>query len=212
MSLFGPPDVDRLFAKRDVSGLIEALGYEKEASVRQTAAAALGRLGDPSAVEPLAAVLRDWHLGVRDSAAGALVHIGQPAVPPLVAELKDRNDNVRFAAAVALEAVGLPADPNIIAWYVVGRQKWSDALALWSTAVEPLINALNGSQQTKRRGRNACRALPDGPSRCARVQPDCGPAPANMPQHSDVTEHANGGLCHADEDRHTDIPGVEFPL
>ena len=44
MRLFGPPDVDKMKAKRDVKGLIETLGYRKDDRVRSTAARALGQI------------------------------------------------------------------------------------------------------------------------------------------------------------------------
>ena len=46
MAIFGPPDPAKLEASGDVSGLIKALGYEKDASVRAAAAGSLGRIGD----------------------------------------------------------------------------------------------------------------------------------------------------------------------
>ena len=34
MPLFGPPDVNKLAAKRDLRGLIKALGYQQDVGVR----------------------------------------------------------------------------------------------------------------------------------------------------------------------------------
>ena len=45
MPLFGPPNVAKLEAKRDVKGLIQALAYPKDSTVRVAAAEALDRLG-----------------------------------------------------------------------------------------------------------------------------------------------------------------------
>jgi|WetSurMetagenome_2_1015567.scaffolds.fasta_scaffold644508_2 hypothetical protein len=76
MGLFGPPDVAKMKAKRDVLGLIKALRYQKDAGVRQAAARALGELGDPRAIEPLVAQLYTeaaWE--GRRTAAEALVRI-----------------------------------------------------------------------------------------------------------------------------------------
>jgi HEAT repeat protein len=49
MFLFGAPNVQKLSAKRDVQGLIKALGYEKDEQIRHAAALALGQIGDPRA-------------------------------------------------------------------------------------------------------------------------------------------------------------------
>ena len=85
--LFGRPDVAKLAAKQDVPGLIKALGYPKDSSVRVAAAQALGQIGDARVLEPLAAALKDSEWIVRDAAAKALEKIGAPAVEPLAAAL-----------------------------------------------------------------------------------------------------------------------------
>ena len=55
MPLFGPPNVEKLKAKRSVDGLIKALGYKKDSEdyrhrgVRRAAAEALGYLSPKEA-------------------------------------------------------------------------------------------------------------------------------------------------------------------
>ncbi|MEN6516630.1 MAG: HEAT repeat domain-containing protein [Methanospirillum sp.] len=56
---FGTPDIHVLECRRDVEGLIKALGYEKGPHVRHEAAMALGEIGDARAVEVLIAALTD---------------------------------------------------------------------------------------------------------------------------------------------------------
>ena len=86
MGLFGPPNIEKMKAKRDVQGLIEALGYQKDASIRSAAARALGELKDVQAVEPLIATLKDSDSKVSELAAEALGKIGDArAVEPLIA-------------------------------------------------------------------------------------------------------------------------------
>jgi hypothetical protein len=78
MGLFGPPNVAKMEAKRDMLGLIKALSYQKSASVRQAAAKALGELGDPLAIEPLVSRLyKEAAWGERRTVAEALVRIYQ---------------------------------------------------------------------------------------------------------------------------------------
>src|SRR5664280_1497750 len=72
MGLFGPPNVEKMKAKRDVKGLIKALGYQKNSCVRKSAVDALGQIGDARAVEPLSAALKDSDSGVQKAAAGAV--------------------------------------------------------------------------------------------------------------------------------------------
>ena len=73
-SLFGggKPDVAQLAADRDVEALIEALGYQRDASIRRAAADALGTLGDQRAKTALHAALEDDDTAVRVAAQSAL--------------------------------------------------------------------------------------------------------------------------------------------
>ena len=59
MGLFGPSNVAKLKAKRDVKGLIKASGYKKDLYVCIPAAKALWDIGGALAVEPLIASLKD---------------------------------------------------------------------------------------------------------------------------------------------------------
>jgi HEAT repeat protein len=128
MFLFGPPNVEKMKARRDVKGLIKALGYKKDEYVRRYTARALGEIKDPRAVEPLIAALKDAEWIVREAAAYALGEIKDPrAVEPLIAALKDENEYVRKAAAYALGEI---KDPR---------------------AVEPLIAALKDKDSDVRK-------------------------------------------------------------
>ncbi len=88
MSLFGPPNVEKMKARRYVKGLIKALGYPNDDKIRSGAARALGEIGDVSAVEPLITALKDGNWDVCLAAAEALLQIGDPfATEPVVDEL-----------------------------------------------------------------------------------------------------------------------------
>ncbi len=107
MGLFGfrQPNVVKMERENDVEGLIDALTYNDN-NVRRSAANALGKLGDPRAVEPLIAVLDDQPL-VREVTAKALGKIGDPrAVDALVQVLKDDKKSIRETAAKALGEIG----------------------------------------------------------------------------------------------------------
>ena len=117
--------------------------------VRRAAAEALGTIGDPWAVDPLIAALRDERWYVREAAAEALGKIGAPAVDPLIAALRDEYSFGREDAAWALGTIGDPraVDPLIAAlrdelWNV--RRAAAEALGeIGDTrAVAPLIAAL----------------------------------------------------------------------
>ena len=98
-----------------VEPLVTILGVGG-AGVREAAAAALGRIGDPSAIDPLVAALVDYYPNVREASATALGRIGDPrAVEPLVAALRGRYPEVLQAAAAALGVIGGPAVEPLIA-------------------------------------------------------------------------------------------------
>jgi HEAT repeat protein len=107
MPLFGPPDVEKLQDKGNLAGLIKALSYQKDGSVREKAAKALGEIGDAQAVEPLITALKDSDKDVRRAAVEALGQSGDArAVDPLGAALQDSDTDVRRAAAAALGQSG----------------------------------------------------------------------------------------------------------
>ena len=124
MSFFGPPDIKKLQAKGNVKGLIKALSYQKDASVRYWAAKALGELGDRQAVEPLIAALKGSDKNVQKASALALGEIHDPrAVKPLLDFIEvqkahvitTQSERLRIEAALqALVNIGSPAvDPLI---------------------------------------------------------------------------------------------------
>ncbi len=105
--LFSPPDVEKLKTKCDMVGLIKALSYPRDETIRKSAAVALGNLSDVRAVEPLIAALRDSDKAVRWAAAQALGKIGDArAVEPLIAALRDSDKAVRWEAAEVLGKIG----------------------------------------------------------------------------------------------------------
>jgi len=137
-----------LEAALDVRGLIRLLTHY-DPDIRYKAAEALGEIGDPGAVEPLARLLNGEELsGIRWKAAEALGKIGKPSVEPLIAALRHPDDDVRWKAAITLGEIGDPRaiDPLIRLLsdedrFVKGRA----ALALGmigKPALEPLISAL----------------------------------------------------------------------
>jgi HEAT repeat protein len=89
-----------------VDGLIAGLRYG-DGGVRGDAAEALGKIGDPRAVDSLIATLSDSYDLARRSAAEALGKIGDPrAVDSLIAALSNSDDGVRRNAAEALGKIG----------------------------------------------------------------------------------------------------------
>ena len=77
MGLFGPPDVKKMHDRKDILGLIKALGYQKDCQIREAAAKALGEIGDARAVEPLIIALKDGsnNLNLRKASAKSLQYM-----------------------------------------------------------------------------------------------------------------------------------------
>lgn len=100
LALIGGEDAERL--------LIEHLTDEDEAT-RCAAALALGQLRSETAIPHLLAALRDASGWMRDSAADALVMIGDPALPGLVDAMADSRDPIRVRATRAACRIVGPA-------------------------------------------------------------------------------------------------------
>jgi len=129
MPLFGPPDIAKLEAKRDVNGLTKALGYQKDPTVRRRAADALGGIRDLSAVEPLIASLADTDHDVRAAITNALGQIGdERAVNPLVAKLDDKDPAVREAISKALCRIGHPSVEPLLSVLKRGDRRAAEIL------------------------------------------------------------------------------------
>lgn len=109
MGLFSrKPNVEKLKAKKDVEGLIEALDFEKHRDVDliRDAVGALAEIGKPT-VEPLIQALKHEDETVRSYAAEAFQEIAdRRAVEPLIHTLQDNYWYARKASAVALGCIG----------------------------------------------------------------------------------------------------------
>ena len=146
MPLFGPPDIRQMEAKRDTQGLIKALAF-KDAAIRKAAAEALAPMKDPTAVEPLAGLLKDENPGVRRAAVAALAARGGfRVVEPLVGALQDLDVDVRATAATAVYR-RLMTDPD-------AETRRATAAALGRIrdveAVSPLAKAITDSDDAVR--------------------------------------------------------------
>ncbi len=78
---------------------------DEDWGVREDAAVALGRLGDPRSVQPLIRALRDSDRAVREAATSALKTLGEPAILSLGFCLQDSNAQVQESAACILATI-----------------------------------------------------------------------------------------------------------
>ena len=161
MPLFGgPPDIARLAAKRDVTGLVKALEYQRSKDfardfsgsfaaqrTRVGAAAALASLGDPRAVEPLIAAMEDADHDVRAAVAEALGQFGDlRAVALLVAALADGYEDAHNAAVTALSRLPWQPEGADGAAYRIARGEWDECTRIGVPAIEPLITVFAGAK------------------------------------------------------------------
>lgn len=107
------PNVEEMKAKNDIPGLIEALKFQRDEHIRETAgmalhirmdaAKALGEIRDLQAVAPLAEASTEYNALVRWKAIIALGQIGgYLVVEPLIAALYDQYTEITECAAVQL--------------------------------------------------------------------------------------------------------------
>lgn len=149
------PNIEKLEAKRDVSGLIQALQND-DTNIRINAALALGKLKRARAVAPLIDALHDGDEDVRWAAAWALGEIGKPAARPLIHALRDEDGDVRWKAAWALEKIGKVVVDSLIEAIRTesGEAKAKVALVLGTIgdvrAVRPLVRALKDQDDNVR--------------------------------------------------------------
>lgn len=139
----GKPDIKKMEREKDIKGLIRAMGYDNEESIRKEAAFALGKITDSQSPiytirnentissdtsnessnnitpDELITSLKDNNWSIRMNAAKNLVEIGEPAVLNLINSLEDNDWQVRWYAA---EILGEISDTR---------------------SIKPLINLLN---------------------------------------------------------------------
>lgn len=107
MSLFGPPDIQKLQAKNNIGGLIKALSYTKDSSVPPKAIFALGATKNPKAVDALITLMEQDDPNLRAFAIDELGGMGDPrAFQPILRALDDKNLYVKSQAAKALGELG----------------------------------------------------------------------------------------------------------
>jgi len=132
--LFGPPNVEKLKVGRNISGLVKALFYRKDWSVRAEAARALREIGDSRAVELLILKLTGPNYINRDvimATVQALGEIGDSrAVEPLLAALKGSKgsmfDDPVLHFAKALGEIGDPGTRALVEMMNIDMTKHSE--------------------------------------------------------------------------------------
>lgn len=112
----GKPNVEKLKARYDVEGLIGALHYRKDRTVRSEAAQALGDMFDGRVIGALGEALADEDAGVRMDVVHALGRIHDPgSMDVLAIALRDRDPGIRSLAQKLLisHVHSLKVEPDI---------------------------------------------------------------------------------------------------
>jgi hypothetical protein len=137
MPFWGPPDIIKLEEKGNVKGLVKALNYPKDNSIRAAAAIVLGDIGDNTATPSLQTALNDEDFYVRIAAAQALGQIGDTrAASALIDALNDPDNRMRKAALEAIGELGTAEGiPSLVA--LLGDQRNID---LFTQVVNALDN------------------------------------------------------------------------
>ncbi len=103
------PSIEKTIEKKDLQGLIDALG-DKDSSFATAAANALGDLGDPGAVKPLKEKAVTGNL----AAISALGRIGGSQAIDVLVHLTQREDFPHHVMAGIIQALGKTGDPQIV--------------------------------------------------------------------------------------------------
>jgi HEAT repeat protein len=147
MPLFRP-NTTRMEKRQDVDGLIAALGH-RDGAVRESAAAALGRLG----WTPRDSSERARYLIAR-GAWEELSEVGDPAIGPLLAALESEEKDTAESAEAALREWARRSPDTVVEHLVRAlvedsrRHRVADVLAATGDprAIEPLIQTLRHEQ------------------------------------------------------------------
>jgi len=153
MPLFGPPNVQKMQARGDIKGLIQALDHPK---VGSEAIAALVQIGGTRVAEQVIAHLigiveRGEPEQYEEPGRVTLERIGGPAVDPLVACLKHPHQAIPARAAAMLGRIGDPRALEPLVGILTGRPGTHAAAAAAKAlgqigdprALAPLVTALN---------------------------------------------------------------------
>lgn len=140
---------------RGVEPLIRTIKNDESSEVRDEAKKAVVKLGTKS-VDPLIQTLESNDPETREFAAKALGDIGgargtprslrQKIAIPLIGSFEDESAEVRLTATKSLDKLGYtPRNETEKAWYLVAKREWNNVSYMSGTAVDPLINALKGT-------------------------------------------------------------------
>ena len=150
------PNIPRLVASGNITGLIGATTYSDQ-EIRRNAVAALGRMRDPIAYRALLNALRDDYRPVRIEAIQALGALGEPScVNSLQWTLNDPDPTVRIQAIWALRQIGGPDIVKPLILSMADKEKEvrikavEAVISIGEAALAELRKAISGRNQLVR--------------------------------------------------------------
>jgi HEAT repeat protein len=118
---FIKPNISKLERQKNIKGLIKALDFGSDYTIRALSAEALGRIDDALAINPLVNALMDKIPTVRKEAASAL-------------------DNLKWTPQNTKERIS----------YLIAKKEWSKISEEENSAIEPLLKTLCHSKEADR--------------------------------------------------------------
>lgn len=149
-------EIAKLLKAKDVEKLVALLQADRR-GIRIKAIQALGELRNSSTIQPLVEAMGDEEMLVRQAAAGALVEIGEPAIPSLVETLKGPGGRITPHSLWALGEIGSPDAVDAVVKAAESRSwriRWCAAESLGDLggkrAIATLVQALGDRDERVR--------------------------------------------------------------
>jgi len=151
---FFRPNVSELEGRKDIPGLIKALGYTGKGDTPLQAIEALGRLGEP-AIAALVSCFTSMDCAFRSQAKEALTKIKKPAIKHLVQSLEHVDRTLGKEVLEVLGEIGWqPEEKHHKSCVAFIEEDWLKLASLGDErAVEPLLNLSSPSWMSTSEGR-----------------------------------------------------------
>ncbi|MFA7197654.1 MAG: HEAT repeat domain-containing protein [Methanoculleus sp.] len=136
------PLVSMALAEIGLPAVDPLIGLLIDPSLRETAATALVKIGEPAA-EGCVRALDEADEGVQETLGRVINALGEAAIPPLILGLTSGRSRVPVAGI--LDEMGWePWNDAERAWYLIAREEWMELALMGEPAVDPLIRTLSG--------------------------------------------------------------------
>jgi len=132
--------ISQIGAVRAIEPLSMAL-RDRKADVRKSIAEVLVKIGQPAVDSLIYALNDDEWVARESAAWALGQIGDMWSVGPLCDALHDPHSSVAEAAALALDVIGVPEEPEVLSWYLVAKKEWQRVTNLGHAATEALLHA-----------------------------------------------------------------------